>query len=139
MFVKKAVLQICSKFTGENSCESVISIKLLHNFTEITLLHVLLCICCIFAAHSIWRMPVGDCFWISNVIKLVKMILKSQWYFAYLNNPLLLKLFFNNWCNHLIFMYDICNCWEWIAVYNYMKKTYIYIFKFIWKPFCLQK
>ena len=33
------VLKICSKFTGENPCRSVISTKLLCNFIEITLRH----------------------------------------------------------------------------------------------------
>ena len=33
------VLKICSKFTGEHPCRSVISIKLLCNFTEITPRH----------------------------------------------------------------------------------------------------
>ena len=35
----KAVLKICSKFTGEHPCRSAISIKLLCNFIEITLRH----------------------------------------------------------------------------------------------------
>ena len=39
MFLVKAVLNICSKFTGEHSCQSVISIKLQSNFIEITLRH----------------------------------------------------------------------------------------------------
>ena len=38
-FLEKDVLKICSKFTGERSCQSVISIKLLWNFIEITLWH----------------------------------------------------------------------------------------------------
>ena len=33
------VLKICSKFTGEHLCQSVISIKLLSNFIEIALRH----------------------------------------------------------------------------------------------------
>ena len=37
MFLRKFVLKICSKFTGEHSCGSVISIKLQSNFTEIAL------------------------------------------------------------------------------------------------------
>ena len=37
MFLRKGVLKICSKFTGEQRCQSVISIKLLCNFIEITL------------------------------------------------------------------------------------------------------
>ena len=39
MFLKKCVLNICSKLTGEHSCRSVISIKLQSNFIEITLQH----------------------------------------------------------------------------------------------------
>ena len=35
----KGVLEICSQFTGEQPCRSVISIKLLCNFFEITLRH----------------------------------------------------------------------------------------------------
>ena len=38
-FLRKGVLKICSKFTGERSCQSVISIKLLCIFIEITLRH----------------------------------------------------------------------------------------------------
>ena len=39
VFLGKAVLKICSKFTGEHPCRSVISIKLQSNFIEITLRH----------------------------------------------------------------------------------------------------
>ena len=39
-FLQKVVLKICSKFTGEQPCRSVISIKLQSNFIEITLRHV---------------------------------------------------------------------------------------------------
>ena len=39
VFLVKGVLQICSKFTGEHSCQGVISIKLQSNFIEITLWH----------------------------------------------------------------------------------------------------
>ena len=37
VFLKKGVLKICSKLTGKHPCRSVISIKLLCNFFEITL------------------------------------------------------------------------------------------------------
>ena len=37
MFLRKNVLKICSRFTGERPCRSVISIKLLCNFIEIVL------------------------------------------------------------------------------------------------------
>ena len=39
MFLGKGVLKICSKFTREHPCRSVISIKLLCNFIELTLRH----------------------------------------------------------------------------------------------------
>ena len=38
-FFVKGVLKICSIFTGEHACRSVISIKVLCNFIEITLWH----------------------------------------------------------------------------------------------------
>ena len=37
MFLGKAVLKICSKFTGEHPCRSAILVKLQSNFIEITL------------------------------------------------------------------------------------------------------
>ena len=39
MFLRKGVLKICSKVTGEHPCGSAISIKLLCNFIEIGLRH----------------------------------------------------------------------------------------------------
>ena len=36
VFLRKGVLRICSKFTGEHPCRSVVSIKLLCKFIEIT-------------------------------------------------------------------------------------------------------
>ena len=39
VFLGKAILKICSKFTGKHPCRRVISIKLLCNSIEITLRH----------------------------------------------------------------------------------------------------
>ena len=39
VFLRKSVLTICSKVTGEHPCRSVISIKLQSNFIEITRWH----------------------------------------------------------------------------------------------------
>ena len=39
VFLRKGVLKICSKFTGEHLCRSVISVKLLSNFIEIAFWH----------------------------------------------------------------------------------------------------
>ena len=55
------------------------------------------------------------------------MKLKTLWCFTYLNYPLLFKLFFYNWCNYLIFMYETSKCWEWIAVYNHEKNIQIFL------------
>ena len=39
VFLGKSILKICSRFTGEHPCRSMISIKLFCNFIEITLQH----------------------------------------------------------------------------------------------------
>ena len=39
MFLREGILKICSEFTGDHPCRSVISIKLLRNFIEIRLRH----------------------------------------------------------------------------------------------------
>ena len=39
VLLRKGVLKICGKFTGEHPCRSVISTKLLYNFIEIALRH----------------------------------------------------------------------------------------------------
>ena len=39
LFLRKGILKICSRFTGEHPCRSVISIKLLCNPVEIALQH----------------------------------------------------------------------------------------------------
>ena len=39
MFLRKGVLKICSKFTGENPCRGAISLKLLSSFIEIARRH----------------------------------------------------------------------------------------------------
>ena len=39
VFLRKVVLKICSKFTGEDPYRSVVSIKLQNNFIKITLRH----------------------------------------------------------------------------------------------------
>ena len=39
MFLGKGILKICSKFTGEHQCQSVIAIKLQSNVIEIALRH----------------------------------------------------------------------------------------------------
>ena len=63
MFLGKAVLKICSKFTREHPCRSVISIKLLCNFIEITLQHGCSLINLLhFFRTPFLRTPLGGCF-----------------------------------------------------------------------------
>ena len=110
VFVKTNAAQISRKFTWEQPCKTVISIKLLAILlTSHFRMGALLQIYSIFAEYNFWRTPMGDCFWICNITKLVKMLLKSS--YAYLSYPLLLKLFFYKWCTYIIFMYDRSICW----------------------------
>ena len=65
VFLRKGVLKICSKFTGEHPCRSVISIKLLWNFIEAARRHR----CSPVNMLRIFRTPFpkntpGRCFWI---------------------------------------------------------------------------
>ena len=39
VFLRKGILKICSKFTGENPCRSAILIKMLSNFIELAFWH----------------------------------------------------------------------------------------------------
>ena len=74
VFLIKGVLKICSKFTREHPCRSVISIKLQSNFTEITLRHG----CSPVSLLCIFRTPFFEstsrelkgCFWLKNILLL---------------------------------------------------------------------
>ena len=60
MFIKTAFLQLYSKFTGEHTCGSVIQIKLVSNFTELTFLYgrfavYFLHICRTFFEENLWE------------------------------------------------------------------------------------
>ena len=86
VFLVKGVLNICSKFTGEHTCQNVISIKLLCYFIEITLRHEfspgnLLH----FSKHLFLRTPLDGCFW-----KMIKLTLVCRGILA----PWLVKLSF---------------------------------------------
>ena len=64
LFLRKGVLKIHSKFTGEHPCWSAISIKLLCNFIKIALRHG----CYTVNLLHIFRTPflkthLGGCFW----------------------------------------------------------------------------
>ena len=66
MLLVKGVLKKCRKVTGEHPCQSVISIKLLFSFIEITLWDWYSpVICCIFSEHLFLKTPLGSCFWCS--------------------------------------------------------------------------
>ena len=58
VFLGKGVLKICSKFTGEHPCRSLISIKLQSNWAWVFLLKS----CCIFSEHLFLGTPLEGCF-----------------------------------------------------------------------------
>ena len=62
--IKKVVLKICSKFTGEHTYRSVISIKLLCKFIEITLRHGCSPVNLMYIFRTTFlRIPMDGCFW----------------------------------------------------------------------------
>ena len=85
MFLGKGVLEICSKFTGEYPCQSVISIKLLRNFIKITLRHgCSLYICCMFSENLFLGTSLDGCFWLDEIYSKkangVSIRSKCDWY-----------------------------------------------------------
>ena len=58
VLLRKGVLKICSKFTGQHPYRSAISMKLP------VAMGVLLSICCVFSEHLFLRTFLGGCFWI---------------------------------------------------------------------------
>ena len=64
VFLRKVVLKICSRFTGEHPCRSVISIKLQRNFVEIALRHGCSPVNLLqFSEHLFLKTPLDGCFW----------------------------------------------------------------------------
>ena len=64
VFLRKGVLEICCKFTGEHPYQSVISIKLLCNFIEVALWHGCFPVNLLHILRTpfIKRTPLGGCF-----------------------------------------------------------------------------
>ena len=73
----EGILKICTKFTGEQPCRSVISIKLQSNFIGITLRHE----CCPVNLLHIFRTPL-----IKNIS--VGLLLSCKWFNPLINNVL---------------------------------------------------
>ena len=71
MFLGKCIPKICSKFTGEHPCRSVISIKLLYSFIENALRHG----CSPVNLFHISRTPLDGCFCNSISINLLPRII----------------------------------------------------------------
>ena len=70
------ILEICSKFTGEQPCRSVISKKLLCNFIEVTLRHVRSLVNLLHISRTLSIItPLEDCFWKSFqwIVKLLSL------------------------------------------------------------------
>ena len=66
VFLRKGVLKICSKFTGEHPCRSAISISFIeialrHGCSPATLLHI-------FRTPFPRRTPLSGCFWIKETL-----------------------------------------------------------------------
>ena len=78
---EKGVLKIFSKFTGEQPCRSVISIKSLCNFIEITLLRG----CSPVNLLHIFRTPSDGCFllFLFNILSL--QIYVGKWYLTWIS------------------------------------------------------
>ena len=79
MFLGKGVLKICSKFTGEHPCRSVISIKLQSSFIEIifwygcspvNFLHIF--------RTPFHRTPLGGCFWRISLIIFINLWVRNR-------------------------------------------------------------
>ena len=88
-FLGKSVLKICSKFTGEHPCRSVISIKLLCNFIEIAFsMSALLKSWCIFSEHLFIITPLEECLCMFDVFLFFyrpcySRFVKICWYHCY--------------------------------------------------------
>ena len=64
MFLRKSVLKICSKFTREHACRSVISINLQCNFIEIALWHGCSPVNLLHIFRTLFTgTPLGGCLW----------------------------------------------------------------------------
>ena len=64
LFLRKGVLKICHKFTGEHPCLSAISIKLQSNFIEITLRHECSPVNLLHIFRTLFlKTPLEGCFW----------------------------------------------------------------------------
>ena len=109
VIVEKDVLKICSEFTREHPCRSVISIKLLCNFIEITLRHgcspvnLLQIFRTPFRKNiSVWLLLFFSFDWIWKVSKLLNILYFWQFYFY----------FSSGICFDNLFLYLFKFCWE---------------------------
>ena len=63
VFLGKVVLKICSKFTAEHPCRSVISKTLIATLLKSQFgMGVLLYVCCIFSEYLFLKIPLDGCF-----------------------------------------------------------------------------
>ena len=92
--VKHFLLKLCSNFTGEQPCRSMISIKLLCNFIEITLWHGCSPVCLLNAFRT--PFPRNTCGWLflkAGKSSLVIFAIKKNFmnFFAIFGDPELLS------------------------------------------------
>ena len=109
VFLRKGVLKIHSKFTGERPCQSAISVKLQSNFIEITLrygcspVHLLYIFRAHFSRNTSW--------WLLLTIKHLKMFYWISLDFMWLLvSWQLLGVWMKelNW-SHLLFLFSFCS------------------------------
>ena len=109
VFLRKAVLKICSKFTGEHPCRSVISVKLQSNFIEITLrygcspVHLLYIFRAHFSRNTSWWLlltikNLKMCYWIS--LDFIWLLVSWQLLGVWMKEL--------NW-SHLLFLFSFCS------------------------------
>ena len=79
VFLGKCVLKICSKFTGQHPCRSVISIKLHSNFIKIALRHGCSPVNLLHISEYLFlRTPLTGCFWLYKRKKSVIVVLLAM-------------------------------------------------------------
>ena len=82
VFLRKGVSKICSKFTGQHPCRSVVSIKLQSNFIEITLLRGCSAPNWSIFSEYLWGTPLGDCFWTILRLKFLTVTFQGSYLYA---------------------------------------------------------
>ena len=113
VYLGKSVLKTCIKFTGEHSCQSAISIKLLCNFIEIALRHGCSPVNLLHIFRYLLLRTLSEgCFW----CKATLLPVRSFVYWKYLLFTYESLIFF---LSFIYIWYMFCSCWNmWRRVWN---------------------